>query len=215
MAYQILLVDDHKIVGEGTKRLLEETGDLTVDYVSTGEMALEKLGEFTYDLFIVDLHMPVMNGIELTQNIKNVQSNARILIYTGYDTTAYFNKLVQLGAVGFISKNFSNDQLIYAVMCALHDLAVIPQEWLDTLKRDGQKVVLGSGERVSLTEIEHDVLQYVEKGYSNDEIASEIHVSKRTVERYLTKIFQKLHVTSRADALTEGKRLGILVELDF
>ncbi|MGM0523860.1 MAG: response regulator transcription factor [Bacillota bacterium] len=215
MAYQILLVDDHKIVGEGTKRLLEETDDLTVDYVSSGEEALKKIVGCRYDLFIVDLHMPEMNGIELTKSIKNEQSNARILIYTGYDTTAYFNKLVQLGAVGFISKNFSNDQLIYAVMCALHDLAVIPQEWLDTLKRDGQKVMLGSGERVSLTEVEHDVLRYVEKGYSNDEIASEIHVSKRTVERYLTKIFQKLHVTSRADAITEGKRLGILVELDF
>lgn len=215
MAYQILLVDDHKIVGEGTKRLLEETGDLTVNYVSSGEAALKKIVESHYDLFIVDLHMPEMNGIELTQSIKNEQSNARILIYTGYDTTAYFNKLVQLGAVGFISKNFSNDQLIYAVMCALNDLAVIPQEWLDTLKRDGQKVKLGSGEHVSLTEVEHDVLRYVEKGYSNDEIASEIHVSKRTVERYLTKIFQKFHVTSRADAIAEGKRLGILVELDF
>lgn len=215
MTYQILLVDDHKIVGEGTKRLLEETGELTIDYVSTGIEALEKMSVRSYDLFIVDLHMPVMNGIELTQSIKGRQSNAKILIYTGYDTTAYFNKLVQLGAVGFISKNFSNDQLIYAVMCALHDLAVIPQEWLDTLKQDGQKVVLDSGLRVSLTEVEHDVLLYVEKGYSNDEIASELHVSKRTVERYLTKIFQKLHVTSRADAITEGKRLGILVELDF
>lgn len=215
MAYQILLVDDHKIVGEGTKRLLEETGDLTVDYVSSGSAALEKMAGSDYDLFIVDLHMPVMNGIELTQSIKSEQSNARILIYTGYDTTAYFNKLVQLGAVGFISKNFSNDQLIYAVMCALNDLAVIPQEWLNTLKRDGQKVMVGRGERVSLTEVEHDVLHYVEKGYSNDEIASEFHVSKRTVERYLTKIFQKLHVTSRADAIAEGKRLGILVKLDF
>lgn len=215
MAYQILLVDDHKIVGEGTKRLLEEAGDLTVDYVSSGSAALEKMAGSDYDLFIVDLHMPVMNGIELTQSIKSEQSNARILIYTGYDTTAYFNKLVQLGAVGFISKNFSNDQLIYAVMCALNDLAVIPQEWLNTLKRDGQKVMVGRGERVSLTEVEHDVLHYVEKGYSNDEIASEFHVSKRTVERYLTKIFQKLHVTSRADAIAEGKRLGILVKLDF
>lgn len=215
MAYQILLVDDHKIVGEGTKRLLEEAGDLTVDYVSSGSAALEKMAGSDYDLFIVDLHMPAMNGIELTQSIKSEQSNARILIYTGYDTTAYFNKLVQLGAVGFISKNFSNDQLIYAVMCALNDLAVIPQEWLNTLKRDGQKVMVGRGERVSLTEVEHDVLHYVEKGYSNDEIASEFHVSKRTVERYLTKIFQKLHVTSRADAIAEGKRLGILVKLDF
>ena len=62
MAYQILLVDDHKIVGEGTKRLLEETGDLTVDYVSSGSAALEKMAGSDYDLFIVDLHMPVMNG---------------------------------------------------------------------------------------------------------------------------------------------------------
>lgn len=215
MPYHILLVDDHKIVGEGTKRLLGETGDLMIDYVSTGEAALLKMTTCLYDLYIVDLHMPQMNGIELTQSIKDYHSSARILIYTGYDTTAYFNKLVQLGAVGFISKNFSNDQLIYAVMCALNDLAVIPQEWLNALKRDGQKVMVGSGRRVSLTEVEHDVLRYVEKGYSNDEIASEIHVSKRTVERYLTKIFQKLHVTSRADAITEGKRLGILVELDF
>ncbi|GEN56820.1 DNA-binding response regulator [Halolactibacillus alkaliphilus] len=215
MPYQILLVDDHKIVGQGTKRLLEESGDLTVDYVSSGAEALERVKSHDYDLFIVDLHMPKMNGIDLTQNIREYQSNARILIYTGYDTTAYFNKLVQLGAVGFISKNFSNDQLIYAVMCALHDLAVVPQEWLNTLKRDDQKVMIGSGQQVSLTDVEHEVLQYVEKGHSNDEIAAEIHVSKRTVERYLTKIFQKLHVTSRADAITEGKRLGILVNLNY
>lgn len=210
MPYNVLLVDDHKIVGEGTKRLLEETGDLSVDYVSTGKEALIKMGQATYDLFIIDLHMPEMNGIELTETIKDQFANARILIYTGYDTTAYFNKLVQLGAVGFISKNFSNDQLIYAVMCALNDLAVIPQEWLNTLRQDGQKVLVKSGKQVSLTEIEHDVLRYVENGYSNDDIATKIHVSKRTVERYLTKIFQKLHVTSRADAIEEGKRLGIL-----
>lgn len=210
--YSCLLIDDHEIVGEGTKRLLEDTNDLEVDYVSSGAAALSLIGSKTFDLYIVDLNMPEMNGLELTQKITEKHSDAKILIYTGYDTTAYFNKLLEMGVVGFISKNYSNDQLIYAVMGALNDLSVIPRGWLSELTRTDYKVVLDNGKDVKLTVVEQDVLILVNQGASNEVIANEMHVSKRTVERHLTRIFQKFSVTSRADAIEEGKKLGVLPE---
>ncbi|SEO50227.1 two component transcriptional regulator, LuxR family [Amphibacillus marinus] len=209
----ILIVDDHKMVGEGTKRLLSDEQNLIVDFVSTGAKALEMLDNKEYDLYIIDLNMPDQNGIELTQAIKEKYANARILIYTGYDTSAYFNRLADIGVIGFLSKSYSNEQFVHAVMCALADLAVIPAKWLYELRRTDHSAQLMNGDHVSLTDMEQEVLILVNKGMSNDDIAEHINVSRRTVERYLTKIFQKMNVSSRAEAIETGKKIGVLPEI--
>lgn len=213
--YRILLIDDHAIVGEGTKRVLEDEPDFYCDYVSTGEEALKRLTDNPYDLYIVDLNMPEINGIELTQKIKAQEADAKIVIYTGYDTTTYFNKLIHLGVVGFLSKTFTNAQLVAAVYAAVNDLAVIPEDWLDQLSRMNRDVQLETGRQVQLTAIEHEVLVKVGRGLTNDQISLQMSVSRRTVERYLTKIFQKLNVTSRADAISVSKDLGLIAEFEL
>ncbi|WP_067840581.1 response regulator transcription factor [Amphibacillus sediminis] len=210
----VLIIDDHIMVGEGTKRLLSDEPDLQADFVSSGSQALISMDNKYYDLYIIDLNMPEQNGIDLTKAITARHREARILIYTGYDTTAYFNTLVNLGVIGFLSKSYSNQQLIYAVKCALMDLAVIPANWLNELKRTDRKIKL-NGEQVTLSEIEQTILLLVDKGKSNDEIADQIKVSRRTVERHLTKTFQKMQVSSRAEALKKGKQLGLLPKLSF
>ncbi|WP_017470570.1 response regulator transcription factor [Amphibacillus jilinensis] len=209
----ILIVDDHVMVGEGTKRLLSDEPELVVEFVSCARDALMFLTSKHFDLYIIDLNMPGQNGIELTKEILHRHRDARVMIYTGYDTTAYFNRLVDLGVIGFLSKSYSNDQLVQAVKCALMDLAVIPVKWLNEVKRTDHKVRLQNGEQVTLTEIEQEIIFLVDKGKSNDEIADQIKMSRRTVERHLTKIFQKMHVSSRAEAIEVGKKIGILPEI--
>ncbi|MBM7540153.1 response regulator transcription factor [Amphibacillus cookii] len=209
----ILIVDDHVMVGEGTKRLLSDEPELVVEFVSCASDALVSLTSKQYDLYIIDLNMPDQNGIELTKAILLRHRDARVMIYTGYDTAAYFNRLVDLGVIGFLSKSYSNDQLVQAVKCALMDLAVIPAKWLNEVQRTDHKVRLQNGEQVTLTEIEQEIIFLVDKGKSNDEIADQIKMSRRTVERHLTKIFQKMHVSSRAEAIEVGKEIGILPEI--
>ncbi|SDC28442.1 two component transcriptional regulator, LuxR family [Pelagirhabdus alkalitolerans] len=211
--HTILIVDDHVMVGEGTKRLLLDEGGFSVDFVSEPNDALDLIHEKAYDLYIVDLNMPDINGIELTQSIKKIHDQAKVLIYTGYDTKVYVNRMIDVGIIGFLSKSYSNQQLIQAVKSAINDLAVLPIDWLMHLQRREQSIQSSDGKEATLTSVEHQLLLFVNKGYSNDDIAEEINVSRRTVERYLTTIFQKLRVSSRAEAIKRGKELGIIPDI--
>ncbi|MCR8643560.1 response regulator transcription factor [Paenibacillus sp. N1-5-1-14] len=214
----ILLVDDHPSVVEGTKNMIEKEQDLKVSVVFSGMEALEIIKTQKFDIMLFDLNMPVISGLELTKRVMAIDSDTIVLIYTGFDISSHFNILVEAGVSGFISKAASREQLVMGIRCALRGDAIIPSVLLKQLRRNEVRLTRAEGprlEEVSINEKEQAILQEVARGKSNKEIAANLYSSQRTVEYNLTRIFEKLGVRSRSEAIMEGRRLGLIHEKEF
>ncbi|NSL51240.1 response regulator transcription factor [Calidifontibacillus erzurumensis] len=212
--FQILLVDDHPSVREGTKAMIETDKNLQVTLASCGKEALKLIEEKTrFDLYLFDLFLPDINGIELTKLVIGKDSDACVLIITGFDIEVHFNLMMESGASGFISKTASTDQLLTSVYCALRKEAVVPVSLLRQLRRNEIKGEISNGETVasiSLNEKEQLVLFEASLGKSNKEIAQKLLMSQRMVEYHLTKIFNILNVSSRGEAVAKARELRLL-----
>lgn len=211
---KVLIIDDHPAVGEGTKAIIEEDFDMKAYVISDSENALEILNKEKFDVYIVDLYMPKLNGIELTKIILQKNSDAKILIYTGFDIATHFNLLIEAGVSGFISKTDSKEQLITAIKCTLREDSVIPTQLLKQLRRVRSSPTTTEGienlGNISLSVLEQQILDRVSKGQTNKAIAIELSMSQRTIEYNLTKIFSKLGVSSRTEAFIKAKEYGLL-----
>lgn len=191
--------------------------EVTVSYHSPEALEIAKTQEF--DVMLFDLNIPVISGLELTKRLMGINPDFRILIYTGYEISSNFNLLVEAGVSGIISKTASREQLLNAIRCALRGEAVIPVSLLRQLRRS--EVRLSSirndktMEDVSINEREQEILQEVAGGSSNKDIAAKLLMSQRTVEYNLTRIFEKLGVRSRSEAIVEAKRLGLIHNGEF
>ncbi|WP_166243231.1 response regulator transcription factor [Paenibacillus turpanensis] len=212
----ILLVDDHPSVMEGTKLMLEKEGDMDVSIVMPGASVLEVIRMREYDVMLFDLNMPEISGLDLTKQVLAEKPDAKILIYTGFDIAPYFNTLIQLGAIGFVPKTAAQKDLVTAIRCAHRNESVIPVSLLRELRRDAVQVGAESGaksESLSLKEL--DIVREIARGRSNKEIAEKLFISQRSLEYTLTQIFQKLNVKSRVEAVTKARQVGMLLDSDF
>lgn len=213
---KILIVDDHPAVGEGTRTIVEQEEDMQAYIVTDADHVMELIKENQYDIYLVDLSMPQIDGLELTKMILQVHPDACILIYTGFDIVPHYNLLIGAGASGFISKTSSPDQLITAIRCACREEAVIPIQLLKQLKRVIEVQSTNDGiqklKTVTLTDIEQQILVGVSKGLTNTQIAKQLHVGQRTVEYHLTKVFSKFDVGSRTEAVTKAIEFGLLTK---
>ncbi|MCU6711833.1 response regulator transcription factor [Paenibacillus sp. J5C_2022] len=212
---RILLVDDHPSVGEGTKTMIEQDSEMEVTVALSALEALEKVQNDSYDLILCDLNMPGINGLELTKRLIQFDPNRKVIIYSGYEIGSHFNLLVESGVSGFISKTASREQLHQSLRCALRGEAIIPISLLKQLRRN--EVAISRSELsiqdVSINEKELTILHEVAAGVSNKELAASMHVSQRNVEYQLSRIFEKLNVRSRSEAIREAKRLGLISSL--
>lgn len=214
---RILLVDDHPSVGEGTKTMLEQDPQIRVNVVLSAVEALEEVKKDQYDIILCDLNMPTISGLELTKRLIQEKPDRKVLIYTGYEINSHFNLLIESGVSGFVSKTVSREQLLNAIYCCMRDEAIIPLSLLRQLRRSEIKFKRGDKtfEEASINEREQEILQEVAEGRSNKDIAAKLHMSQRTVEYNLTRIFEKLGVRSRSEAIVEAARLGLVRKETF
>ncbi|RFU70794.1 DNA-binding response regulator [Peribacillus saganii] len=214
---QILLVDDHPTVMEGTKMLLEQEGDMSVFLANSGDDAMEKVQEQQFDVMLFDLHMPDINGIELAKRVLNRIPEAKILLYTGHEYKNHFNLMLEAGISGFVQKTANKEQLVAAVRCALRDEVILPISLVKQLKRTSMQVSedKSSNETHAISNHEFTILKEIAKGKSNKEIAEILIMSQRSLEYNLTTLFQKLNVKSRIEAALKAKQMGLLLDSDF
>ncbi|MBE1555113.1 response regulator transcription factor [Sporosarcina limicola] len=210
----VLIVDDHPTVGEGTKVIIEQQEDMKADVIVDSERVKDILKQEKYEIYLVDLYMPKLNGIELSKIILQIDPDAIILIYTGFDIMSHYNLLIELGVAGFISKTATQEQLITAIRCVLREEAVIPLQLLKQLRRGETGPSTNEGQQnlgdITLSNIEQQILDEVSKGLTNNAIALNLSMSQRTIEHHLTKIFTKLGVGSRTEALLKAREYGLL-----
>ncbi|AWB43542.1 DNA-binding response regulator [Paenibacillus sp. CAA11] len=205
----ILLVDDHPLLGAGTKQLIEQEADMKVSFVQTAAEALDLQQKQEFDLYLYDLNLPDMEGLEL---VRRTQTDAPILIYSGFDMAPQFNLLLRAGAVGFISKASSPSQFIRSIRSALEGTATLPIELLRELRRreEGRPLMSDTPQEILLTEKDRCLLVGIAEGKSNKELAEQFYMSQRTVEYHLTSLFNKFEVHSRSEAVLAARRRGLI-----
>jgi two-component system competent response regulator ComA len=211
---KVLIVDDHPAVGAGTKSMLEQESDMKVDVIERSDIVEDHLEQNEYDVLLLDLYMPGMNGIELAKSLRKTHPDLILLIYTGFDLSTHFNMLVEADINGFVSKTATSEELLTVIRCALRDEVVIPLHLFKQLRRAEASVSQPNetqeGTSLSLNEKEQKILKEVASGFTNREIAQTLHMSQRSVEYTLTGIFNKLNVRSRTEALFKAQELGLV-----
>jgi len=213
---EILLVDDHRSVVEGTKMLIESESDMNVTIETDVYCVSDLVRLHHFDVILFDLYMPNINGADLAKQVLGLVPDAIILIYSGFDIAPHFNLLMESGISGFISKTSTRDQLIQAIRSAARKEAIIPMQLLKQLRR--QEIVVHSdkgNESAIISNKEENLLRELAKGHSNKEISKTLIISQRSLEYSLTELFQKLGVNSRVEAIKKAKSLGILPAEDL
>ena len=211
---RILLADDHVMVREGTRRILEREPDLVViAEAGNGREAVEMAERERPDVAIIDISMPVMNGIEATRGIKRIAPRTAVLVLTAYDDDEYVFAILEAGAAAYLLKNVRSSELIDAVrrVCA-GESVLDPGVASKVLRRMsmGEQPAESEPRESPLTERELDVLRLAGRGLSNREIAHRLHLSPRTIQAHMANIFGKLQVSSRTEAVMTGLRRGLL-----
>ena len=211
---RILLAEDHKVVREGTRRLLESQPDFeVVGEASDGIEAVELAKKLKPEIIIMDVSMPRLNGIEATRQIKAIYPNIAILPLTGYDDDEYVFALLEAGAAGYLLKDSSGEELIEAIRQVMTGEPVLhPKIMKKVLNRLRSPVEEQSTQTAGeiLSDRETEVLRLAAQGMSNMEIADSLTLSVRTVQTHLRSIFNKLGVGSRSEAIVYGLKKGWL-----
>lgn len=171
----------------------------------------------SFQVMLFDLHIGEVNGIDLAEQVLELDANATILIYTGFEFTNHFNLMIETGIFGFISKTTSREQLVAAVRCALRGEVILPFSLVKQLRRTIHQGSEAAEEQATSTisSSEYEILKQISKGKSNREIAEIVLMGQRSLEYGLTTLFQKLNVKSRMEAVIKAKQLGILKDSDF
>jgi DNA-binding NarL/FixJ family response regulator len=225
---RILLADDHALLRQGTAELLRREPDLqVVGEAGDGQRAVELTEKLQPDLVIMDVRMPVLSGIEATRRIRQLLPEVHVLVLTAHDDLQYVFSLLQAGASGYLLKTAPIGDLINAIH-RIHagDVAIDPAIACKIVLQQANVhspaplAPAAAGNAPSsaaepfileeLTEREVTILQLLARGLSNQAIAETLSISDRTVQSHLTRLFSKMNVSSRLEAVLKGIRLGWL-----
>jgi len=210
---RIVLVDDHRVVREGTRQILQKESDLRViGEAGDGEEAIRLVSELKPDVVVMDISMPRLNGIEATKRIKAMYPHIAILILTAYEQDQYIFAALEAGAAGYLLKDIHGQELVAAIRSVragesvLHP--IVARKALDRFVRAEIKDMAPQFE--PLTDREVEVLRLAARGQSNAEIADDLGISARTVQGHFGKIFEKFQVSSRTEAIVYGLKYDLL-----
>ncbi|MFJ7982742.1 response regulator transcription factor [Lysinibacillus xylanilyticus] len=199
----ILIVDDHPVVLDGTKTLLQDLPNVQIDTEQDSAAVLSRMDAQAFQLFLIDINMKPINGIQLSEMIKKKQPEAMILLYTGYELSDYYELLIEKKVDGLLSKLATKQQVIQTIEAALRGDILLAADFLDFVQQ--RTNLQNVQQEILLSAKEQEILQLVAQGCTNKAIASAIGVTQRTVENYLSKLFVKLNVESRAEAVIVAK----------
>ena len=207
---RIVVADDHPMVREGLKVSLESEDGLTVVAdVNNGQEALDAAAELNPDVVMLDISMPVMNGMEACTEFKKRYPDIRILMITMHDDREYILKVVQSGAAGYVLKDVAAEELILAVQTVHQGGTYFSSSVAKTLFTDFSEAQTRQSNDV-LSRREEDVLALLADGLGNKEIARELNISVRTVEAHRLKIKQKLSISTSAGLIRYALDHGII-----
>lgn len=207
---RILIADDHAVVREGLRSFIQIKPDLeVVGEAADGIEVVEKARHLQPDVILLDIVMPRQDGIQAIEQLQQEGSQARILVITSFAEDDLIFPAIKAGALGYLLKDSTPQELIHAIHTVnsgestLHP--TVARKLIDELNREPDLPLTED----PLTERELQVLRLIARGYSNREIAGQLHLSERTVGKYTSNILDKLHLANRTQAALYALRKGI------
>ena len=215
MTIRVLVADDQWMVRDGFRMLLKNADGIEmVAEAENGLEAIEKAARFKPNVVLMDIRMPMLDGLEATRRILTADKLVRILILTTFDLDEYIYEALRAGASGFVLKDDPPEQLLAAIRTvASGDALLSPSVTRRVIKQftklPPRMPPTGFDE---LTSREHEVLQLLAQGLSNAEIGTQLYIGETTVKTHITRVLQKLDVRDRAQAIVVAYRTGLVDE---
>ncbi|MEZ4664680.1 MAG: response regulator transcription factor [Caldilineaceae bacterium] len=202
----VILADDHPVVRAGIRALLERASDINiVAEAANGAEVLPLVKTHMPHVLILDVEMPQLTGVEVAQQIKEINLPVRILALSAYSEDYYINKLLMTGAAGYLTKEEAPHMIIDAVRgVALGEEGWMSRRAVATISA----MTRNNHSKGELTPRETQVLALISDGKTNQEIALELHISESTVEKHVSALLSKLQVASRVEAAVQAVRKG-------
>jgi len=213
---RVLVADDHQLLRQALRRALQESGFDVVAEAADGEEAVRLVNLLKPEVVVMDVTMPVLDGIEATRRIHAATGDTKVLVLTMHDEDALRVRALRAGAVGFLTKDSAMQEVVATVKAvALGDTVFSPEiaaAMMAEFPVNGTGAPESTPDEVEspLTKREREILQHVADGYSTTEIGRELFISAKTVKNHLASIYAKLDSRDRTQAVLSGMRLGIV-----
>ncbi|HQN69168.1 MAG TPA: response regulator transcription factor [Anaerolineaceae bacterium] len=210
---KIIIADDQEIVCEGLKKILQSDPEIKViGIANNGQQALDLVHHQTPDLVLMDLQMPIMNGVQAIRQLRKTHPDLPVIVLTTYMDDKWLFDAIRAGATGYLLKDSPRQELIDAIKGTLSGNVYldpsVARKVLDSVAASPEPVE--SDEDFDLSERERDILQLLVEGLSNAEIAHRLYLSEGTVRNYLSSLFVKLDVSDRTQAVVVALRRGLV-----
>jgi DNA-binding NarL/FixJ family response regulator len=217
MAIRVLLVDDQALFREGLETLLSVHKDLqVVGQASNGQEALEVATKVKPDVILMDVRMPILDGVRATYLLKEALPQCRVIVLTTFDDDEYIFDALRTGAVGYLLKDVASAQLVEAIRAASRGESIlepsVAAKVIAEFTRVSRLVPLAQMEQLvdPLSERELEILGWIARGASNKEIGDQLFIAEGTVKNHVTHILDKLGVRDRTQAALKARELGLL-----
>ncbi len=214
----MIIADDHQMIIDGLKMLLNQESDIeVVGQALNGEEVIDKVRELDeIDVVILDINMPKKDGIEVTSELKDAFPEVKILIVTMYNRPEFIQNLMKVGVDGYILKNSGKDELINALHAVASDEPYYGTEITKTIMKTYQKSrVFNSPMDIEVTDREKEIIRLISEGFSTVEIADKLFLSTHTVNSHRKSILSKLEVKNSAGVIRFGIQSGIVKGFDL
>ncbi|MDP1809503.1 MAG: response regulator transcription factor [Actinomycetota bacterium] len=209
----VVIADDHTIVRQGLKRLLQEADMNVVGETSSGLETVKLVAEVQPDVVVMDIEMPELDGIAATRQIKKENPRVNVVILTMHESEDYLFEAIKAGAIGYILKDQAADELVETIRAAAMGLSQLEPRMAGLILREFSEIETKKDRQsrlfATLTNREKEILQYVAQAMSNKEIAKVLFISDKTVRNHLGNIFEKLHINDRTAAAIIAIRHGL------
>lgn len=209
----VLLVENHAIVRQGLRRLLEDRGVDVVGEAEDGREGIRMAGELNPDVVVMDISLPRLGGIEATRRVRKAHPEIKVIMLTIHDEESYIYKSLDAGANGYMVKEKATDDLLHAIDAVMKGNIYLSPNFSPRVLKNYRKMV-HSGRKVDefsrLTNREREILQLIAEGYKSREIAESLYISPKTVENHRANIMRKLEIHDTAGLVRYAVRIGLV-----
>jgi len=209
---RLLLVDDHKMLRDGLRRSLEDHGFDVVGEADDGQEGVRMALALHPDVVLMDVTMPVLDGVEATRQLHLISPATQVVMLTMHADGDVMARAIQAGAIGYLVKDCSTEEVVAAVRLAASGESVLSPElassMLSEVKKEARRGANGEGPVISARE--EEVLQLIADGLSLPEVSARLYISVKTVKNHLASIYAKLDARDRTQAVLRAVRMGII-----